>query len=69
MNALGFENRRLGLSVVDIYAAMLRQCTHYYTQALGDILVCTTDLDITDRAQGHCCSRKQFVIDPKTGYG
>jgi hypothetical protein len=28
--------------------------------------VVTTDLEITDKAQGHCCSRKQFVIDVKT---
>ncbi len=56
--ALGFENRRLGLSVVDIDAAMLRQCTHHNLQALGDILVRTTDLEIIDNANGHCSSRK-----------
>ena len=33
---------------------------------MGDILVRTTDLEITDRALGHGCSRKQFVIDVKT---
>ncbi len=59
------ENRRVGLSVVDIDADMLRQCTHYNTKALGDILVRTTDLEITDPSQGCCCSRKQFAIDVK----
>ena len=66
VSALAYENRRLGLSVVDIDAAMRRQCTHLSSQARGDILICTTDLEITDRAQGHCSSRKQFVIDVKT---
>jgi hypothetical protein len=32
----------------------------------GDILVHTTDLEITDRVQGHGCSREQFVFDVKT---
>ncbi len=64
--ALGFENRRLGLSVVDIDAAMRRQCTHLNSQARGDILIRSTDLEITDCAQGYGCSRKQFVIDVKT---
>ena len=45
---------------------MRRQCTHVNSQARGDILVRTTDLEITDRAQGQECSRKQFVIDVKT---
>jgi hypothetical protein len=50
VNALGFENRWLRLSVVDIDAAMLLQFTHHNSQALGEILVCTTDLEITDEA-------------------
>ncbi len=33
----------------------------------GDILVRTTDLEITDKAQRHCSSGKQLVIDVKTG--
>ncbi len=63
MNALGCENRRLDLSAIDIDAAMLRQCAHFNTHMLGDILVCTIDLDL---AQGHCCCRKRCVIDVKT---
>jgi hypothetical protein len=66
VSALASENRRLGLSVVDIDAAMRHQCTHLSSQARGDILVRTADLEITDRAQGHGSSRKQFVIDVKT---
>ena len=66
VSALASENRRLGLSVVDIDAAMRRQCTHLTSQARGDILVRTTDLEITDRAQSHGSSRRQFVIDVKT---
>jgi hypothetical protein len=46
---------------------MRRQCTHLNSQARGDIiLVRTTDLEITDKVQGHCSSRTQFVIDVKT---
>jgi hypothetical protein len=60
------SDRRLGLSVVEINAAMRRQCTHLSSQARGDILVGTTDLKITDRAQRHGSSRKQFVIDVKS---
>ena len=46
---------------------MQRQCSHADSQASrGDILVRTNDLEITDRVQGHCCSRKQFVFDVKT---
>ncbi len=64
--AFGFENRLLGLSVVDIDAAMCRQCTHLKSQARGNILICLTDLEITNCALGYGCSRKQFVIDVKT---
>ncbi len=39
VTAVGFESRRLGLSVVDIDAAMRRQCTHLNSQARGDIIV------------------------------
>ncbi len=60
------ENRRLGLSVVDMDATMRRQCTHINSQTRGDFLVRTTDLAITDRAARHHTSRKQFVIDVKT---
>ncbi len=65
---LAYENRRLGLAVVDLYAAMLCQCTHLTSQAQarGDILVRTNEVEITDRAQGHCTARRQFVIDVKT---
>ncbi len=45
--ALVFENRRLGLAVVDLDAAMLRHCTHLKrltSQARGDILVRTNEL-------------------------
>ncbi len=66
MQTNGFENKRLGLSVVDIDAAMRRQCTHRYSQARGDIFVRTTDLEITARTQGHHACRKQFVIDVNT---
>jgi len=66
VSALAYENRRLGLSVVDMDATMRRQCTHINSQARGDLLVRTTDLEITDRAQRHHTSRKQFVIDVKT---
>ncbi len=56
--ALASENRRLGLAVVvDLDAAMCRQCTHLTSQAREDILVRTNELAITDR---------QFVIDVKT---
>ncbi len=40
---------------------MLQQCTVHISQLLRDILVRTTDLEITDRVQG----QKQFVIDVK----
>jgi hypothetical protein len=60
--------RRLALSVVDLDAAMRRQCTHVNWQARGDILVHATDVEITDRVQGQGCSWKQFVLDVKTGY-
>ncbi len=67
MNALGFENRLLGLTVVDIDAACGDNDALTTIQKRGgDILVRTTDLEITDRVQGHCCSRKQFAIDGKT---
>ena len=66
VTALAFESRRLALSVVDLDAAMLRQCTHVNSQARGDILVRATDVEITDRVQGQGCSRKQFVLDVKT---
>ena len=66
VTALAFESRRLALSVVDIDAAMRRQCTHVNSQARGDILVRATDVEITDRVQGQGCSRKQFVLDVKT---
>ena len=64
--ALAYENRRLGLAVVDLDAAMRRQCTHLTSQARGDILVRTNEVEITDRAQGHGTARKNFVIDVKT---
>ena len=64
--ALAFENRRLALSVVDVDAAMRRQCTHDNSQAQGDILVRAADVEITERVQGQGCSRKQFVLDFKT---
>ncbi len=51
---------------MDIDAAMRRQCTHSTSQARGDILVRTTDLEITDRVHSHGSSRLQFVIDVKT---
>ena len=38
------------------------------SQARGDILVRTTDLEIIDRVQGQGCSRNQFVIDAKTSH-
>jgi hypothetical protein len=66
VSAFGFENRRLGLSVVDIDSAMRKQCTHHNSQARGDILVRSTDLEITDCAAGHGCARKQYVLDIKT---
>ena len=66
VSALAYENRRLGLSVVDMDATMRRQCTHINSQTRGDLLVRTTDLAITDRAARHHASRKQFVIDVKT---
>ncbi len=53
-------------------AAMLLQCTHVNSQALGDILVRATDVEITDQVQGKgsSCSgsqaRKQFVLDVMT---
>jgi hypothetical protein len=63
--ALASENRRLGLAVVDLDAAMRRQCTHLTSQARADILVRTNELAITDRVQGHGSARKQFVIGNK----
>ncbi len=68
VTAVGFENRSLGLSVVkvDIDAAMRRQSTHLNSQARGDILVRSTDLEIKEYALGHGYARKQFVIDVKT---
>jgi hypothetical protein len=53
VSALGFENRLLGLSVVDIDAAMRKLCTHPYSLARGDILVRSNDLEIKDCAAGH----------------
>jgi hypothetical protein len=50
VSAVGFENRRLGLSVVDIDAAMRKQCTHPNSLARGDILVRSNDLEIKDCA-------------------
>jgi hypothetical protein len=61
VTAVGFENRSPGLSVVDIDAAMRRQCTHLNSQARGDTFVCSSDLEITDCALGHDY-RRQFVI-------
>jgi hypothetical protein len=66
VSALGFGNRRLGLSVVDIDATMRKQCTHSNSLARGDILVCSTDLEIKDCSEGHGYARKQFVIYVKT---
>jgi hypothetical protein len=39
VSAVGFENRRLGLSVVDIDAAMRKLSTHLNSLARGDILI------------------------------
>ncbi len=66
VSAVGFENRRLGLSVVDIDAAMRKLCTDPNSLARGDILVRTNDLEIKDCAAGYAYARKQFVIDVKT---
>ena len=62
--ALAYENRRLGLAVVDLDAAMRRQCTHLTSQARGDILVRTYEVAITDRVQGHHdgSARKQLLL-------
>ena len=68
VTALALESRRFALPVVDLDAAMRQQCTHVNSQARGDILVCATDVEITDRVQGQGCSWKQFVLDVKTGY-
>ncbi len=65
-SALGFENRRLGLSVVDIDAAMRKTCTQPNSLARGDILVRFNDLEIKVCAAGHGYARKEFVIDVKT---
>ncbi len=68
--ALAYENRRFGLAVVDLDAAMRRQCTHLTSQARGDILVRTNEMaiQVTDQVPGHGSARKQFVIqvDVKT---
>jgi hypothetical protein len=45
---------------------MRRQCTHLNSQAHGDILVRSSDLEIKDCALGHGYAWKQFVIDVKT---
>jgi hypothetical protein len=67
VSALASENRRSSLSVVDIDAVMRRQCTHVTSQACrGDILVRSVDQEMTDRTQGHCCFRRQFVLDVQT---
>jgi hypothetical protein len=66
VQALGFENRQLCLSVVDIDAAMRKQCTHTNSLARGDILVRSNDLEIKDFIAGHGYAREQFVIDVKT---
>ncbi len=60
VTAVWFESTRLGLSVVDIDATILRQCTHLNSQAHGDILVRSSDLEIED------CDPTQFVSDVKT---
>ncbi len=60
VSALSFENRLLGLSVVDIDAAMHKQCTHYNSLSLGDILVCSTDLEIKDCAARHGYAQNSF---------
>ncbi len=69
VSALAYENRRLVLPVVDTDAAMRRQCMPANSQAMGDICVRNTDLEIADSAQGHGCSRKQFAFDVKAGDG
>jgi hypothetical protein len=66
VSTVGFENRQLGLSVVDIGAAMRKLCTHPNSLARGDILVRSNDLEIKDCAAGHGYARKQFVMDVKT---
>ncbi len=60
MAALAFEHWCLGLSVVDVDAAMRRQCTHFNSQARRDILDRSTDLEIADCATpvGYGCSQK-----------
>jgi hypothetical protein len=49
-------------------AALTVVAAHHNSQARGDILVRTTDLEITDRVQGQGCSRNQFIIDVKTSH-
>ncbi len=58
--------RRLGLSVVDIDAALRRKCTHLKSQARGDIHVCFSDLEIKDCALGNGYDQTQFVIKVQT---
>ena len=64
VEAVAFETRRLGLSVVDRDATMRRQFSHLRSQARGDLFVQAADVDITDRVNH--CPRKAFVIDVKT---
>jgi hypothetical protein len=58
---LAIENRCLDLPAVDTDEAMRRQWTLVNSKARGDLLVLTTDLEITDSAQGHGCSHMQVV--------
>ena len=45
---------------------MRKQCSHHNCQARGDILVRSTDVEITDCSAGHGYARKQYVLDIKT---
>ncbi len=64
VTAVGFESRRLGLSVDDIDSAMRRQCTYLNAQARKDIHVqpCYSDMESKNCVLGHGYARKQFVI-------
>ncbi len=66
MSVILVESRCLGLSVVDIDAAIRRKCTRLNSQARRDMLVCSSDLEINDCVMGHGYARKQFVINVKT---
>ena len=64
VQAVAYEAKRLNQPVVDIDTAK-KKFTHHRSGKRADLLVRSTDIEITDRAKGSGLARTQFVLDVK----